>query len=243
MSSIYAIGDIHGELGMLEQALRWIEKDGGLDARIVFLGDYVDRGPDSQKVLDLLIQGQKLGRNWVFLKGNHDRMFDWFLQTPSRSDPHLFIDLSWLHEKLGGQNTLKSYGLHFKNRYRLNELHLAALEVVPDNHHKFLTNCQLSYENKDLYFCHAGIKPGVALQNQREEDLLWIRDEFHHFRGQHDKIIVHGHTPLDGATHYNNRINLDSGSGYGQSLTAAVFEGTDCYILSDKGRVQLFPKN
>ena len=243
MSSIYAIGDIHGELGMLEQALRWIEKDGGLDAHIIFLGDYVDRGPDSKRVLDLLIQGQKLCRNWVFLKGNHDRMFDWFLQTPSLSDPHLFIDLSWLHERLGGQNTLKSYGLHFKNRYRLNELHLAALEVVPDNHHKFLTNCQLSYENKDLYFCHAGIKPGVALQNQREEDLLWIRDEFHHFRGQHDKIIVHGHTPLDGATHYNNRINLDSGSGYGQSLTAAVFEGTDCYILSAKGRVQLFPKN
>ena len=81
------------------------------------------------------------------------------------------------------------------------------------------------------------------MQNQREEDLLWIRDEFHNFRGQHDKIIVHGHTPLDAATHYNNRINLDSGSGYGQSLTAAVFEGTDCYILSAKGRVQLFPKN
>ena len=89
MNALYAIGDIHGQLAQLVEAIDWIEKDGGPAAPIVFLGDYIDRGPDSRGVLDLLIQGRDAGRNWTFLKGNHDRMFEWFLQTPSRADPHL----------------------------------------------------------------------------------------------------------------------------------------------------------
>ena len=239
MSAIYAIGDIHGELGMLEHALDLVEADGGTDALTVFLGDYVDRGPDSSNVLDLLISGHKLGRNWVFLKGNHDRMFEWFLQTPSRIDPNLFIDLSWLHERLGGQNTLMSYGINFSERYRLNALHSVALSAVPDSHLKFLANCELSYETDDIFFCHAGVRPEVELRKQSEDDLLWIREEFHNYMGRYPKLIVHGHTPIEHATHYTNRVNLDSGSGYGKSLTAAVFEGTKCYSLYPKGRVQL----
>jgi serine/threonine protein phosphatase 1 len=239
MNPIYVIGDIHGEFGMFEHALELVQADGGSEALTVFLGDYVDRGPDSRKVLDLLIRGQKLGQNWVFLKGNHDRMFEWFLQTPSRSDPHLFIDLSWLHERLGGRNTLMSYGLNFSKRYRLNDLHAATLSAVPNSHHKFLANCKLSYETNDLFFCHAGIRPNVELQDQNEEDLLWIREEFHNYSGQYTKLIVHGHTPIEKATHYANRVNLDSGSGYGKSLTAAVFEGTTCHILTAKGRVPM----
>ena len=97
MNPLYAIGDIHGQLAGLTQAIEWIEKDGGPESPIVFLGDYIDRGPDSRGVLDFLIQGRDAGRHWTFLKGNHDRMFEWFLQTPSRADPHLFTDLSWLH--------------------------------------------------------------------------------------------------------------------------------------------------
>ena len=241
MRKIYAVGDIHGELCMLHKALELIEDDGGPEASIVFLGDYTDRGPDSCKVLDLLIQGRDTGRNWIFLKGNHDRMFEWFLETPSRGDPYLFFDLSWLHDRLGGKNTLQSYGLDFTTRHRLSTLHSDALKVVPKAHYIFLAGCQLSYETEDLFFCHAGIRPGVDLHAQNEEDLLWIRAEFHAHLISHPKMIVHGHSPVDEAYHYGNRINLDSGAGYGGPLTAAVFEAGACYVLTPAGRKEIFP--
>ena len=241
MRKIYAVGDIHGELCMLHKALELIEDDGGPEASIVFLGDYTDRGPDSCKVLDLLIQGRDTGRNWIFLKGNHDRMFEWFLETPSRGDPYLFFDLSWLHDRLGGKNTLQSYGLDFTTRHRLSTLHSDALKVVPKAHYIFLAGCQLSYETEDLFFCHAGIRPGVDLHAQNEEDLLWIRAEFHAHLTSHPKMIVHGHSPVDEPCHYGNRINLDSGAGYGGPLTAAVFESGVCYALTPTGRKEIFP--
>ena len=240
MTKIYAIGDIHGQLNMLQKVLELIEDDGGPAAPIVFLGDYTDRGPDSCGVLDLLIQGRDAGRNWIFLKGNHDRMFEWFLQTPSRGDPYLFFDLSWLHARLGGQNTLQSYGLDFTTRHRLSDLHAGALKVVPKAHHTFLAECQLFYETEDLFFCHAGIRPGVALQAQNEQDLLWIRAEFHMHVISHPKVIVHGHSPVDQACHYGNRVNLDSGAGYGHPLTAAVFDAGACYVLTSEGRKEIF---
>jgi serine/threonine protein phosphatase 1 len=223
-------------LAGLTQAIEWIEKDGGPEAPIVFLGDYIDRGPDSRGVLDFLIQGRDVGRNWTFLKGNHDRMFEWFLQTPSRADPHLFTDLSWLHERLGGQDTLRSYGLDFSARRRLSAVHDEALRAVPKAHLDFLEGCPLTFETEDLFFCHAGIRPGVALCDQKEEDLLWIREEFLDFDGGHPKIIVHGHSPIEQACHYGNRVNLDSGAGYGHPLTAAVFEELCCSILTPQGR-------
>jgi len=102
MKPIYAIGDVHGELEGLDEALALVETDGGTSAKIVFLGDYTDRGKDSRGVIDRLIEGRDVGRDWTFLKGNHDRMFEWFLESPSRADQTLFIDLSWLHERLGG---------------------------------------------------------------------------------------------------------------------------------------------
>ena len=241
MRKIYAVGDIHGELCMLHKALELIEDDGGPEASIVFLGDYTDRGPDSCKVLDLLIQGRDTGRNWTFLKGNHDRMFEWFLETPSRGDPYLFFDLSWLHDRLGGKNTLQSYGLDFTSRHRLSTLHSDALKVVPKAHYIFLAGCQLSYETENLFFCHAGIRPGIDLHAQNEEDLLWIRAEFHAHLTSHPKIIVHGHSPVDEACHYGNRINLDSGAGYGGPLTVAVFEAGACYALTAAGRKEIFP--
>ena len=239
MTALYAIGDIHGQLAQLVEAIDWIEKDGGPAAPIVFLGDYIDRGPDSRGVLDLLIQGRDAGRNWTFLKGNHDRMFEWFLQTPSRADPHLFTDLSWLHERLGGQDTLRSYGLDFRLRRRLSAVHDEALWAVPKAHRDFLAGCRLTFETGSLFFCHAGIRPGVALRDQKEEDLLWIREEFLDFEGSHPKLIVHGHSPVEQPCHYGNRINLDSGAGYGHPLTAAVFEERNCSILTAQGRQKI----
>jgi len=127
---IYAIGDIHGQLEMLEQALARIETDGGSDAPIVFLGDYVDRGPNSRGVIDRLVTGKTAGKPWRFLKGNHDRMFEWFMQSPPKHDPHMLVGYHWLHERLGGIETLASYDVTFPDRTRLEDVHADALTKV-----------------------------------------------------------------------------------------------------------------
>ncbi len=240
-ASLYAIGDIHGQLAELQRVLALIEADGGVDAKIVFLGDYTDRGADSRAVIDLLLEGRDQGRNWHFIKGNHDRMFEWFLEPYPRHEAYLPIELSWLNPRLGGDTTLASYGLAFTDKDRQINVHAEALTAVPQTHLEFLRTLPLTFETDDLFFCHAGIRPGVPLAKQTEEDLLWIRQEFHKDSRRHPKLIVHGHTPVDAATHYGNRINLDTGAGYGKPLTAAVFEGADCWLLTREGRVALTP--
>ncbi|MCL6284872.1 serine/threonine protein phosphatase [Ruegeria sp. 2012CJ41-6] len=238
---IYAIGDIHGQLDELHRALSLIEADGGADARVVFLGDYVDRGPDSRAVIDLLIEGQQAQRNWITLLGNHDRMFAWFMEDVPRHDPHMLVGYHWLHDRLGGVETLQSYGVTFEARTRLADLHASAKEIIPQAHVDFLRGLQPMFETPDLAFVHAGIRPGVPLTQQSENDLVWIRQSFHACLEPHPKLIVHGHTPVDVPSHYGNRINLDSGAGYGQPLTTAVFEGSNCSVLTNRGRVPLLP--
>ncbi|MDG1168347.1 MAG: metallophosphoesterase family protein [Sulfitobacter sp.] len=238
---IYAIGDIHGQLAELNRVLDLIEADGGPDAQIVFLGDYTDRGPDSRGVLNRLIDGQTQGRNWTFLMGNHDRMFSWFMQDYPLHDAHLPVELYWLHQRLGGDTTLASYGVEFTARTRQTLVREWAGAAVPQAHIDFLRGLRLSYETDDLFFAHAGIQPGVPLADQAEHDLLWIRQEFHEITTPHPKLVVHGHTPVDAPVHYGNRINLDSGAGYGKPLTAAVFQGTRCWTLHDTGRQPLLP--
>lgn len=238
---IYAIGDVHGQLHELHRVLDLISADGGEDAHIIFLGDYTDRGPDSRGVLDLLIEAQAQRRNWTFIKGNHDRMFCWFMEDYPRHEAHLPIELSWLHPRLGGDTTLASYGVGFTPQSRQLLVHAEARAAVPQSHIDFLNNLPLTIETDDLFFAHAGIRPGVALVEQTEEDLIWIRKEFHQDRRHHPKLIVHGHTPVEAATHYGNRINLDSGAGYGKPLAAAVFEGPACWTLTAEGRVPLTP--
>ena len=236
---IYAIGDIHGQLEMLQDALRRIEADGGPDARVVFLGDYADRGPDSRGVLDLLSDAQAQRRNWVFLKGNHDRMFKYFLESPPREDPYMMVELYWLHPRLGGDTTLASYGVDARGTRRVMDVHRDTLEVVPQAHRDFLESLVLTHETDDLFFAHAGIRGGVPLADQTEMDLLWIRKEFHKDTQKHPKLIVHGHTPVDVPTHYGNRVNLDTGAGYGKPLTAAVFEDGHVWHLTEQGRIPL----
>lgn len=238
---IYAVGDIHGQLDALERALDLIAQDGGSEARVVFLGDYTDRGPDSRGVLDRLIEGQAQGRDWVFLKGNHDRMFEWFMQDYPRHDIHLPVELYWLHQRLGGDTTLASYGIEFTGSTRGSDVHQQARENVPQAHIDFLTALPLTYQTDDLFFAHAGIRPGVPLDQQTEHDLLWIRQEFHQSTRAHPKLIVHGHTPVDHARHYGNRVNLDSGAGYGKPLSTAVFQKTSAWLLTDSGRQPIAP--
>ncbi len=239
--AIYAVGDIHGQSAKLTRALDFIETDGGKDAQVVFLGDYTDRGPDSRGVLDTLVTGQAEGRNWTFLLGNHDQMFWMFMQHPPQHDPYLMAELSWLHPRLGGDTTLGSYGVEAKGNRRVKDIHAEAVEAVPQAHIDFLESLTLSYETDALFFAHAGIRPEVPLAEQTQEDLIWIRQEFHMHQMPHPKLIVHGHTPVDAATHYGNRINLDTGAGYGHGLSVAVFDEDRCALLTPDGRTALEP--
>ncbi|MEL7097385.1 MAG: metallophosphoesterase family protein [Pseudomonadota bacterium] len=239
MPPIYAVGDIHGQLGQLEHVLALIDADGG--GQVVFLGDYVDRGPDSCGVIQTLVDGVTAGQDWICLKGNHDRLMQWFLLDPPRHDPHLLIGFHWFHERIGGIETMQSYGLDLPEHIRLQDFSASAREVVPEPHIAFLENLSLSHETETLFFCHAGIAPSVPLAHQREEDLLWIRQPFHAVSEPHPKLIVHGHTPVDRATHYGNRVNLDAGAGYGRPLAAAVFDDGEVFELTDTGRVRMSP--
>ena len=241
MPALYAIGDIHGQLGMLDDALALIEADGGVDAPVVFLGDYVDRGPDSRGVIVRLSEGLAQGRNWTVLKGNHDRLFEWFMQDEPRHDPHLLVGFHWFHEALGGIETLQSYGIAMPERIRLQDIHAVAKEIIPQAHVDFLKGLRIFHETDGKLFVHAGIRPGIALADQTEEDLVWIRQSFHRHEDRHPWLVVHGHTPVKAATHYGNRINLDSGAGYGKPLTVAVFEDDQVWTLGKRGRKRLKP--
>lgn len=238
---IYAIGDIHGQLTMLEQALAWIERDGGPDARVVFLGDYVDRGPDCRGVIELLSEGVKAGRNWVCLMGNHDRMMSMFLEDYPRMDARLLVGYNWFHERIGGVQTLASYGVEVTDQRRIFEIHADARRGVPEAHREFLSSLKTYHQEDGKLFVHAGIRPGLALEDQSEEDLLWIRQEFLDDTRPHPWLVVHGHTQRPAAEHCGNRVNLDSGAGFGRPLTAAAFEGGSCFVLAQDGRIPLTP--
>ncbi|OUS38087.1 serine/threonine protein phosphatase [Rhodobacterales bacterium 56_14_T64] len=238
---IYAIGDIHGQREMLVAALQRIEADGGPDARIVFLGDYTDRGPDSRGVIDLLQKGQAEGRNWVTLLGNHDRMFSMFLEDYPRTDSQLLVGYDWLHPRIGGVETLASYGVEIVDGDRTNEVHSRACAAVPQPHLDFLATLPSHHQEGELLFVHAGIRPDVALAEQSEDDKVWIRREFLNHSNPHPWLVVHGHTQVPAPEHHGNRVNLDSGAGYGRPLTAAVFEGRSAWVLNDAGRVALLP--
>ncbi|WP_122074646.1 metallophosphoesterase family protein [Pseudophaeobacter sp. EL27] len=238
---IYAIGDIHGQLEMLEEALERIKADGGPEARVVFLGDYTDRGPDSRGVIELLSKGRDEGRNWVCLLGNHDRMFSMFMEDYPRNDARLLVGYHWLHDRIGGVETLQSYGVEVPDGIRIYELHAEAQQAVPAHHRLFLERLPDYHQEGELLFVHAGIRPGVALEDQNQDDKIWIRQEFLKDQTEHPWMVVHGHTQIPAPEHRGNRINLDSGAGFGRPLTAAVFEGRQCWVLSKEGRVPLLP--
>ena len=119
MTPVYAIGDVHGNLDALLEAISLVEADGGPDAKIVLLGDYTDRGAQSAGVLSYLVQSAQEQRNWVYLKGNHDRMFEYFMEDTPRHDPYLLVGYHWLHDRLDGRDTLKSYGIEWDGPRRL----------------------------------------------------------------------------------------------------------------------------
>ena len=240
--TLYAIGDIHGHPDKLDRALELIEADGGAGSEVIFIGDYIDRGPDSRAVIQRLIDGLAEGQNWTCLKGNHDRMMEWFFEPEPRHDPHLLIGYHWLHERLGGIETLASYGVMVEERERLNALQERASLMVPAAHLDFLRGLEITADRGDVFFCHAGIRPGVSLAEQTEEDLVWIRQTFLNYTRPHPKLIVHGHTPVKANEHAGNHVNLDAGAAYGGDLVPVAIEGTNFFNLTARGRKKLKPR-
>jgi len=249
---IYAVGDIHGHIDKLREAHARIAEDRALYGHgktpVVHIGDLCDRGPATREVIQHLIDGIADGEDWLVLKGNHDQMFLDFLAGGDGSSERLKSGVTWLHEAMGGRETLRSYGYKKAILEKEASFFKRARAGVPQAHIDFLTALPVWYRAEDMIFVHAGIRPGFPLDTQDEDDLLWIRDEFLWHLDGHEALIVHGHTPVDEPTHYGNRVNIDTGAGWGSPLTPVVFEDGRVYALKEDGREELWiprqrPKN
>ena len=225
---IYAVGDIHGRLDLLNELLAQINSDIGLrpTARpvYVFLGDYIDRGPSSRETIDRLIEHGATHES-VFLKGNHE-----LIAIKCLSDRSLFDQ--WL--RLGGLETLVSYGVPAEilaNGKQIAELQSAFHHALPQTHFRFFRDLKNSFECGDFLFAHAGVKPNVELSQQKESDLLWIRGEFLSSDDDFGKIVVHGHTPTREIEVRPNRINIDTGAFATGRLTSLVLEGESLSVI------------
>ena len=226
---IYAVGDVHGRLDLLDQLLSLIDADIALHPTSrplhVFLGDYIDRGAFSRETIDRLI---RLGREreCVFLKGNHE-----LIALKCLSDRSNLFD-QWM--RLGGLETLMSYGVsfgHLAGGKPIVELQAAFHHALPQAHLRFFRDLQLSFECGDFFFVHAGVKPGVELSRQMENDLLWIREEFLSSSEDFGKIVIHGHTPAPDIEVLPNRINIDTGAFATGRLTCLVIADASLSVI------------
>jgi serine/threonine protein phosphatase 1 len=218
---IYAIGDVHGRADLLEQVFTRIDTHIAaypVDRPIhVLVGDYIDRGPNSREVLDRLLERAK-SSEMVLLKGNHETFVLEFLRNPAMLQ-------SW--SQMGGLETLMSYGVTPSlnaDAQTQKELAITLQATLPKSHLMLLKSLQSSFSCGGFFFAHAGVKPGVPLAEQREADLLWIRDEFLLYEGKFDKIVVHGHTPVREVDIRPNRINIDTGAYATGRLTCLVIQ-------------------
>jgi Calcineurin-like phosphoesterase len=221
---VYAIGDIHGRADLLAEILARIDNDlkerPVSESTEVFLGDYIDRGPQSRQVIDLLI-ARRRERDVVFLKGNHEACALQFLKEPT-------LLSEW--SPMGGANTLLSYGVtpaRGDDPGSQHETAKALHQAMPDIHRAFLNDLALSFTCGDFFFVHAGVRPGTPLQMQTQQDLLWIREDFLLHEEAFGKIVVHGHTPVYEPDIQPNRINIDTGAYATGRLT--------CLVLDDFG--------
>jgi serine/threonine protein phosphatase 1 len=227
---IYAIGDIHGRADLLERLRTVIVEDAKwhpAERKVaVYLGDYVDRGPDSRGVVELLAHEPLPGFESVFLKGNHEDSLLQFLTDPA-------IAPAWM--AYGGEATLYSYGVRPPDVRRVDDI-LAAQEVfartLPAEHLAFLQALKLVHIEGDYAFVHAGFRAGVPIEFQDPEDMMWIRNEFLWSDADFGKIAVHGHTITDRPEVCPNRIGIDTGAFATGTLTCLVLEGTERRFLA-----------
>jgi serine/threonine protein phosphatase 1 len=225
---VYAVGDIHGRLDLLETILEIIWADAAEAPRntLVFLGDYIDRGPASKDVVECLVHLRRPGWTIVALRGNHDQILLDFTGT---------TEVYRLWRELGGAETLRSYGVRpplFDDNAEYARARDELLSKLPAQHLEFFRALPYYFSAGDYLFVHAGVRPGIALDRQSPEDLIWIREEFLASDRRLEKVVVHGHTPSERPIVRTNRIGLDTGAYATGCLTAAVFEGEKCRFLS-----------
>ena len=214
-----AIGDIHGRMDLLEKLLLRVQKRlGDRPYRLVFLGDYIDRGPDSRGVIDRLLHLQRDRPETIFLKGNHEQAMIDFLADPDAMEDWL----AW-----GGEETLASYDVEVEVPLSLHHLQESLALALPDDHFHFLMSLEAMFEAPGYVFVHAGLSPDRLVDDQIEKDLLWIREVF--FEEGKDRFpgltVVHGHTPVKKPENHGWRINVDTGAVWSGKLSAVVLEG------------------
>jgi serine/threonine protein phosphatase 1 len=227
---VYAIGDVHGCLSLFDRLLARIDADNEArhpaDVTLILLGDLVDRGPDSAGVVERAIQLQDRGGDFRWLLGNHEEVF---LKALS-GDPaamRYFV-------RIGGGPTIHSYGLD-GDEYRgmaFDELAEAFPRLVPERHRRFLQSAEEKIAIGDYLFVHAGIRPGVGIEQQRSSDLRWIRDDFLDDGSDHGCVVVHGHTIFDEVQVRPNRIGIDTGAYATGRLTAVGLQGTERWFIT-----------
>ena len=199
MKKIFAIGDIHGCYDRLKTLMDKIPINFSCDT-LVFIGDYIDRGPYSVEVVDYLMQLKNRVPDIVFLKGNHEDMLDKFINGVDR----------FTYLLNGGQQTLDSY---------LTKPVQSDFYPIPPDHMEFFKSLRLYYETEEFIFVHAGLRPRVPLESQKPQDLLWIRDKFISTKYDFGKRVIFGHTPLKQPLVERNKIGIDTGAVYGNKLT------------------------
>ncbi len=225
-SRIYAIGDVHGRLDLLTRLHALIAADaadaGARRKVVVYLGDYVDRGPDSRGVIETLMTRPLPGFEHVHLMGNHEDYLLRFLDDATIG-PH------WC--TYGGRETLASYGIRppssFLHSGEFEAARRALAETIPPAHIGFMRELKLMHAEGGYVFVHAGVRPGVALAAQRPDDLLWIRGEFLACADDFGACVVHGHTIVEAPEQRPNRIGIDTGAFATGRLTALVLDGVE----------------
>ncbi|MEM9421526.1 MAG: metallophosphoesterase family protein [Pseudomonadota bacterium] len=214
---LVAIGDVHGRLDLLQSLIEKLDKKlKNASVQYIFLGDYIDRGPNSAGVIDFLLRFQSDHPDTIFLKGNHEEAMLDFLAVGEEAD-------GWLY--WGGEQTLESYGID----PQLSSADLAITQelladVLPPEHFSFLMDLKLLHEDDGYLFVHAGLDPLTKVDEQKAKDLLWIRDAFTEGgEGKFpDHVIVHGHTPVKRPENKGWRINIDTGAVWSSKLTAVL---------------------
>ncbi len=230
---VYAFGDVHGRADLLRILLDAIHeetsstKPGWDKMEIIGLGDYLDRGPKSRDVLDMLIHASFPGKvTLTTLRGNHEEAF-----LTSLADPAAWA--AWL--EFGGSSTLVSYGVSpiagTPTPDRVARMHEALVKAVPPLHLDFIRAMPTRRSLGDFLFVHAGIRPGQPLDRQNDQDLMWIREEFLASRRQHGAMIVHGHQVVEQPEFHPNRIAIDTGAYCTGRLTCLELEGTQQRLL------------
>lgn len=229
---VYAIGDVHGCRDLLDGLISRIEADDesrpAAETTLIFLGDLIDRGADSKGVVERVLEIKAARPNTIILKGNHEEIL-LLAHAGDRRAQSLF-------HRVGGRETLLSYGVcpATYGACDIDGLGELIRRYVPLDHIEFLAGLTTSYRAGDYLFVHAGIRPGIPLDEQKESDLRWIRSEFLDHKDSHGPIVVHGHSVSSEVEERSNRIGIDTGGYASGRLTAIGLEGTERWYLSSE---------